>query len=94
MRPVNNVFWSVLGRNQGQIVTEYQPQVAGASEGNEGRARGLRLFVDGSDKSWHVYRRGKLVSQGHGNPPTVQAAMLIKAPQLRRAFVDKRFSSC
>lgn len=83
MAAAKTLFWSAIGRNRGQIVTEYQPQVAGAAEGDEGRAAGLRLMTDTSDNSWRLYRRGQLIGSGRGNLPTVEAAMLVKPPRGR-----------
>lgn len=63
-RPTRRLFWMALGRNQGQIVTEHQPQVAGAAEGYEGKAKGIRLITDASDQTWQIFKGKRLVASG------------------------------
>lgn len=72
-------FWTILGRNQGQMVTEHQPQVAGEPEGDEGDAEGLRLITDSSDRTWDLIFKGKVIAQGKGAGPTVDEAMATKS---------------
>lgn len=80
-RPAQRLFWLVLGRNQGQIVAEHQPQVAGAAEGNEGKARGIRLITDASDLSWQIFKGKRLVAcgdyKGSNAIPSVDDAMAM-----------------
>jgi len=81
-RPEQRFFWLVLGKNQGQIVTEQQPQVAGKSEGNEGKAKGIRLIADASDMSWQIFKNKKLIASGDykgaNKIPSVEIAMEMR----------------
>jgi hypothetical protein len=79
-----NLFWNVERQNQGQIVTEMYPQLHGASEGNEGPAKGLRLIYDSSDGDW-VLRKGKREIargnrfSGQDQPTVIEAMQMVKA---------------
>lgn len=77
-----SIFWNVEGKNQGQIVTEYYPQVSGAAEGQEGEAKGIRLICDASDGDWQVTREGHQIARGNRfageYPPNVEEAIKIK----------------
>lgn len=79
-----NIVWNTEGRNQGQIVTEMYPQLAGAGEGNEGPAKGLRLTYDACDGEW-VLRKGKKEIargnrfQGQDLPTVIEAMQMAKA---------------
>lgn len=71
-------FWNCVGRNRGQIVEKSDAQLVGAAEGEQGKARGLSLIYDRSDRTWSVWR-GKLeVASGTGARPTVEDAMAMK----------------
>lgn len=72
------IVWHVVARNQGQIVTEHQPQILGGGEGSEGTAEGLRLRTDASDRTWALYRGEVLVGRGKGDAPDVAAAMALE----------------
>lgn len=75
------IYWHVLGQNAGQIVTEHQPQICGASEGAEGRGKGLRLFTDASDMTWWLVKGKKTIAEGsycgQNQLPTVDEALAM-----------------
>ena len=81
---MSQIYWAVERQNQGQIVEEHYPQVAGAAEGYEGDAKGLRLVIDRSDRSWAVYADAKMNHEiASGNmrsnvPPTVEESIAIR----------------
>lgn len=75
---MQRIFWSVWGRDQGQAVTLYRPQVAGAAEGAEGDADGLRLTHDGSSRMWRLTFRGREIAEGSEAIPDVDKALRLK----------------
>lgn len=75
---MQGIYWHVRERDAGQIVTLYRPQVAGAAEGVEGEAEGLRLSRDASDCRWCLTFRGASIATGHEAMPDVARAMAIK----------------
>ena len=77
-----SLYWHTTRRNQGQIVTDSQPQIAGAAEGAEGPAKGLRLTTDASDRTWELRKGRRVVATGNladGPAPTVAEAMALAA---------------
>jgi hypothetical protein len=75
--PMQRIFWSVWRRDQGQAVTLYRPQVAGAAEGVEGDADGLRLTHDGSTGFWSLYRGTEEIASANGPMPEVDFAIRV-----------------
>jgi hypothetical protein len=71
-----------------QIVTHMLPQVAGAAEGEEGPAMGLRLVADGGDRTWTLEVDGVQVATGKGDVPSVERAMYLagRVAAIYRAF--------
>lgn len=80
------MFWRALVG--GQIVTSYAPQLRDSAEGEEGPAIGLRLVVDGSDRSWDLsdLSDSAIIASGRGDMPTVTAAMAIRESRLEREW--------
>lgn len=72
-----DLHWRVRPVDQGQIVTRSSPQIAGAAEGEEGPAHGLRLVSDASDRTWRLEADGVEVASGRGDGPGVELAMHI-----------------
>lgn len=75
---MRKIYWDVWGRDAGQIVTLYRPQVAGAAEGFEGEAEGLRLSRDASDCRWCLTFRDREIATGYEAMPDVARAIAIK----------------
>ena len=66
---MNNIYWNTSQKSKGQIVEICYPQVTGTSEGTEGSCKGLKLWVDGSDGDWTIYKNKKKIIQGKKNNP-------------------------
>lgn len=81
-----DIHWNTEPRNQGQIVTEMYPQLAGSAEGNEGPAEGLRLTYDASDGDWVLRKGTKEIARGNrfngkDKPTVIEAMQMAKLSQ-------------